>query len=77
MSEAGLHTLSARELLAAYRARSLSPVAVMQSVLDHVARWEPHLRASYLLRPEAALAGARASEARWLKGEPCGALDGV
>lgn len=77
MSEAGLHALSARELLDAYRARSLSPLAVMRSVLGHVARWEPHLRAGYLLRPEEALAGARASEARWLKGEPCGALDGV
>ncbi|WP_298432683.1 amidase family protein, partial [Ottowia sp.] len=72
-----LHDLSARELLAAYRARSLSPVEATQGLLDHIARWEPHLCATYLLRPEAALAQARASEARWLRGEPCGPLDGV
>jgi aspartyl-tRNA(Asn)/glutamyl-tRNA(Gln) amidotransferase subunit A len=40
-------------------------------------RWEPHIRATYLLRPEHALAQARASEARWLRGEPQGPLDGV
>ena len=72
-----LHDLSARDLLAAYRARSLSPVEVTQALLDHIARWEPHLAATWLLRPEAALAQARASEARWLRGAPCGPLDGV
>jgi amidase/aspartyl-tRNA(Asn)/glutamyl-tRNA(Gln) amidotransferase subunit A len=74
---AQLHELSAHELLAAYRAHSLSPVDVTQALLDHIARWEPHLAATWLLRPEAALAQARASEARWLRGAPCGPLDGV
>lgn len=72
-----LHDLSAHELLAAYRQRTLSPVEVTQAVLAHVERWEPHIRATYLLRPEAALQQARASEARWLRGEPQGPLDGV
>lgn len=72
-----LHELSAHEMLAGYRARRFSPVEVAQSVLAHVARWEPHLRATYLLRPETVLAQARASEARWLRGAPCGPLDGV
>lgn len=72
-----LHAWSATALLHAYRARELSPVAVTQSVLDHIARWEPHLCAAYLLRPERALEQARQSEARWQRGEPCGALDGV
>ena len=72
-----LHDLPAHDLLAAYRQRTLSPVEVTQAVLDHIERWEPHIRATYLLRPEAALAQARASEARWLRGEPQGALDGV
>jgi Asp-tRNA(Asn)/Glu-tRNA(Gln) amidotransferase A subunit family amidase len=35
------------------------------------------LHASYLLRPELALAQARTSEARWQRGEPLGPLDGV
>jgi aspartyl-tRNA(Asn)/glutamyl-tRNA(Gln) amidotransferase subunit A len=72
-----LYDLSARELGHAYRNRSLSPVEVAQAVLGHMARWEPHLQASYLLRPDLALAQARASEARWQRGEPCGVLDGV
>ena len=72
-----LHDLGVHALLAAYRRRTLSPVEVTQAVLAHMARWEPHLHATYLLRPDAALAQARASEARWQRGEPCGALDGV
>lgn len=72
-----LHDLSAHELLRAYRARDLSPVEVTRAVLTHIEAWEPHIHATYLLRPEVALAQARVSEARWLKGEPCGVLDGV
>ncbi|AVP58592.1 amidase [Pulveribacter suum] len=73
----GLHELSARELLAGYRARSFSPVEATRAVLAHIERWETQLHATWLLRPEAALAQARASEARWLRGAPCGPLDGV
>lgn len=69
--------LSATELLAAYRARKLSPVEATQAVLDHIAAWEPHLNATYTLDPEAALAVARESEARWQRQAPIGALDGV
>ena len=72
-----LHDLSAHELLAGYKARDFSPVDVTRAVLAQIERWEPHLFATYLLRPEQALAQARASEARWLKGEPRGTLDGV
>ena len=72
-----LYDLSAQALAQAYGARSLSPVEVTQAVLDHVARWEPHLCASYLLRPEQALAQARASEARWQRGAPLSPIDGV
>jgi Asp-tRNA(Asn)/Glu-tRNA(Gln) amidotransferase A subunit family amidase len=77
MTNPALHDLGAHALLAGYRAGALSPVEVTQSVLDHIARWEPHLHASYLLRPELALAQARASEARWQRGAPLGPLDGV
>jgi aspartyl-tRNA(Asn)/glutamyl-tRNA(Gln) amidotransferase subunit A len=72
-----LHELGAQALVTAYRQRELSPVEVTQAVLSHIAQWEPHLHASYLLRPELALAQARASEARWQQRAPCGALDGV
>lgn len=72
-----LHDLPAHELIAAYRQRTLSPVEVTQAVLNHIAAWEPHIQATYLLRPESALEQARASEARWARGEPLGPLDGV
>ncbi len=72
-----LHTLSALELLAAYESRALSPVDVTRAVLAQIDRCEPKLCATYALDHEAALASAKASETRWLNGEPQGALDGV
>ena len=72
-----LHELSAVELIEGYRRRDFSPVEVTQSVLGHIERWEQHLHALYLLRPELALEQARASQARWLRGQPLGPLDGV
>ncbi|HLW91134.1 MAG TPA: amidase [Roseiarcus sp.] len=71
------HELSAVELLAAYRAKRLSPLEAMKDVLDRVRRFEPHIKATYLLNGERALTEAKASETRWLRGEPSGALDGV
>ena len=71
------HKLSAVELIAAYRARKLSPLEAMKDVLERVARYEPHIKATYLLNPDRALADAKASEARWIRSEPLGPLDGV
>jgi aspartyl-tRNA(Asn)/glutamyl-tRNA(Gln) amidotransferase subunit A len=73
----GLHDLSAVELLAAYRSKALSPVEVTRAVLAHMHKWEPHLHATYALEGDEALAQAEASQLRWLKGAPRGALDGV
>ncbi|MBK0391803.1 amidase [Ramlibacter algicola] len=72
-----LHELDATELVAGYRRRDFSPVEVTRAVLGHVERWERHLQALYLHRPDRALEQARASEARWLRGEPLGPIDGV
>ena len=72
-----LHDLSATELLAAYRSKALSPVEVARDVLKHIGAWEPHLHATYALNAEAAMTQAEGSQARWLKGQPQGALDGV
>ena len=72
-----LHEWSAAALVDAYRCRALSPVEVTQSALRHIERWEPHIQANYLLRPEQALENARASETRWLRKSPLSALDGV
>jgi aspartyl-tRNA(Asn)/glutamyl-tRNA(Gln) amidotransferase subunit A len=72
-----LHAWSAQALSDAYRCRALSPLEVAQAVLQHIAQWEPHLRASYLLHAERTLESARASEKRWLAKSPLSVLDGV
>lgn len=72
-----LHELTATQLVEGYRRRDFSPVEVTRAVLGHVERWERHLCALYLPRPEQALDQARASESRWLRGEPLGPIDGV
>jgi aspartyl-tRNA(Asn)/glutamyl-tRNA(Gln) amidotransferase subunit A len=72
-----LHTLSAIELLAAYTSKALSPLEVARAVLQQIERCEPQIHATWALDAEGALAQAEASQARWLKGEPQGALDGV
>ncbi|HVT54023.1 MAG TPA: amidase [Dongiaceae bacterium] len=69
--------LTATELLAAYRARRLSPVEVTAAILDRIHRLNPKLLAFYLIEDDSALAAARASEARWMNGAPAGPLDGV
>ena len=74
---AALHELSATELAEGYRRRDFSPVEVTRAVLGHIERWERHLHALYLLRPDLAMEQARASEQRWLRGEALGPLDGV
>ncbi len=69
--------MTAAQLHAAYRARSLSPVEVARDVLKHIAACEPHLHATYALDGDATLTMAEASQARWLAGTPLSALDGV
>src|ERR1700712_844675 len=72
-----LHDLSAVDLIAGYRAKQFSPSEVLEEVLAHVAVWEPHIKALYLLDPEGARAVAKASTDHWQNGEPVGTLDGV
>jgi Asp-tRNA(Asn)/Glu-tRNA(Gln) amidotransferase A subunit family amidase len=69
--------LTATELVAAYGARRLSPVDVTAAVLGRIHRLNPRLLAFYLVEDDGAMAAARASEARWMRGAPAGPLDGV
>ncbi|HYF58883.1 MAG TPA: amidase [Burkholderiaceae bacterium] len=69
--------LSATELVAAFRDKRLSPVEVARVVLDRIDRLNPTLNAFVLVDHEAAMRDARASEARWMRGEPAGPVDGV
>ena len=58
-----LHALSATQLAQAFRCGELSPVEVTRDVLAHIARWEPHLHATWGLDSQAALAAARGPDA--------------
>jgi len=72
------HFLSATELLAAYRARALSPVEAVRAAYNRIERIEPKINAfCHLGAREESLALARESEARWRAGRPCGEMDGV
>jgi aspartyl-tRNA(Asn)/glutamyl-tRNA(Gln) amidotransferase subunit A len=77
MSNDDLAFLSATELLRRYRNKELSPVEVVQSTLRRLEAYEAAVNAFVLYDPESALAAARASEARWQKGQPHGLLDGI
>jgi aspartyl-tRNA(Asn)/glutamyl-tRNA(Gln) amidotransferase subunit A len=69
--------LSAAELCQLYRTGQLSPVETTRAVLERIERLDPQVNAFCLIDGERALAAARASEARWQRGEPCGEVDGV
>src|SRR3954471_21882889 len=60
-----------------FRQRALSPVELVELVLKRAERLQPHLNFLVLGDPDGARTAARASEARWRKGEPLSPLDGV
>ncbi len=72
-----LALMSATDLLAAYRAKRLSPVEATHAALDRIAALDGRFNAFCLVDAESALAAARDSEGRWHRGEPCGLVDGV
>lgn len=72
-----LHELTASELVGGYGKRKFGPVEVMRACLAQADRLEPKLNALCWRDDKQALAQAEASEARWKRGEPLSALDGV
>ena len=77
MKPTDLADCTATELLAMYRARQASPVEATHAVLARIERVNPKLLAFCHVAGDEAVESARASEARWQRGEPIGALDGV
>jgi aspartyl-tRNA(Asn)/glutamyl-tRNA(Gln) amidotransferase subunit A len=70
-------SLSAAELGPLYASKQLSPVEVAKDTLARIERFEPAVNAFAVRDDAGALAMAEASQARWLKGEAIGPLDGV
>lgn len=69
--------MNVEQLMVGYRRRSFSPVEVICAVLDRVALFNPLVNGVCSLDENGVLAAARESERRWMRGEPCGLLDGV
>ena len=74
---ADLPFLSVSELLTGYARRRFSPVEVARACLAKIEAHNPVFNAYCLVDADAALAQARASEARWMAGAPQGTLDGI
>ncbi|MFG3286801.1 amidase [Streptomyces sp. NPDC048111] len=72
-----LTKLTARQLLAGYRAGTFSPLDATRAVLARIEEIQPTLNAFVRIDTEPALAQARAATKRWRTGEPQGLLDGV
>ncbi len=73
----GIIWTSAAELGRAYARGTLSPVDVVEQVLQRAERLQPGLNFMVLIDRDGARAAARASEARWRRREPLSPIDGV
>ncbi len=72
-----LNWKSAAKLVKGYAQKKFSPVEVAKACLAQMERHEKSLNAMVEIRNHEALAMAKASEKRWLTGEPQGPVDGV
>lgn len=75
MSE--LHWMTAKAVAAAIAKREMSPVELVNALLDRIERLNPRLNVFIRVEAEAALEEARAAEAEAARGQLRGALHGV
>jgi aspartyl-tRNA(Asn)/glutamyl-tRNA(Gln) amidotransferase subunit A len=71
-----LCALTASELVDAFRKKTLSPVEVAKAVAARIEKFNPVYNAFNLVS-DRIVDDAKASEARWMAGQPKGLLDGV
>lgn len=69
--------MSATDLLAAFRAKKISPIEATRAALDRISALDAQFNGFCLVDGDRAMAQAHESEARWHKGEPLGLVDGV
>lgn len=72
-----IQTFSAYELLQHFKSKTLSPVEVAHDALRRIEKHNPSVNAFCALYPDDTLKQAKESEARWMRNEPAGPLDGV
>lgn len=76
-ASASTEQMTATQMLQLFRKKELSPVEVLQSVFNRIDALAERFHPFCHLDRDAAMAAAVASEARWLRGDPMGLLDGV
>lgn len=69
--------LNARQLIALFAKRALSPVELLDAALARIEREEPKINAFIPIDRDGAHKAAEASEARWKQGAPLSAADGL
>src|SRR3954463_10475453 len=72
-----IKSLTGAELLRLYRRGELSPVEVTRDQLERIEKVQPIINAFIIVDRAGAIEAAKASEARWQKGEPLGVIDGL
>ena len=77
MADDELCFMPATQLAALIRAKGLSPVELVDAVLDRIERLEPNLNAFATLTADRARTAAKAAEAAVMAGDALGALHGV
>lgn len=77
MGQGELGYFSAVDLAAAIRQKRLSPVEVVDAILERIERVNPRLNAFCAVPHEAARQAARAAEGAVMRGQPLGPLHGV
>ena len=75
--QTGIVACSVAELMARYRAKSLSPLEVADAYLGRIAAHNSDVNAYCFVDPDATRQAAKLSEQRFLDGVPLGPLDGI
>lgn len=77
MSDSAFDWLSASELSKLLARGEVSPVDIVNAMLERASTLQPHLNAFVLIDGEGAQAAARAAETRWQSGQPLSPFDGI
>ena len=77
MDSESIAAASAIELTKLYQKGGISPVKVVETMLDRISILNPRINAFHHVSTEEALNGAIASEKRWKEGRPSSSIDGV
>ncbi|WP_176503884.1 amidase [Cobetia sp. 5-11-6-3] len=72
-----LSELTAIDALALFRRGELSPVELTRDCLERIDTLNPKINAFVHIAHYGAMKAAKDAETRWMKGTPCGPLDGV